>query len=96
MPFQRKSWNSFTDVRPSPSVLYLFRKYFGDTLAKYALYKNIPVSLVPYKFKSNRVLKLVGLGLMIFASPYIFFKVRQSWKLAGKKLAEGPLLEPIN
>lgn len=97
---QMGSWDAyrpkkFTDVRPIPSVLYLFRKYFGDEAAKYALLKNVPASIIPYRFKSSRSLKVIGYALMLFLSPYIIFKVWQSWKIADNKLRQGPILEAI-
>ena len=58
--FRPKSWLA---PRPVPSVLYLTRKYFGNRAARYLLLKSVPPSLIPYKYKRNPVILLLGLPL---------------------------------
>src|SRR5690606_7855475 len=56
---QMGSWDGFRpkkmfSPRPIPSVLYFYRKYFGNTAAKWALLRTVPLSIMPYQFKSNK------------------------------------------
>ncbi len=72
--------------RPVPSVLYFSRKYFGAKhTAWYIAYAILP-SLVPYKYKKNRALKLFSFLLLPFLVLLIFYQVGYSWRLASIKL----------
>lgn len=84
--FRTKKWFA---PRPIPSVLYLFRKYYGNHQAKLALLKTVPPSIIPYKFKKNKPMLLLGALLSIFLLPVIFIQVYKSWKLSSEKLREG-------
>ena len=90
--FRTKKWFS---PRPIPSVLYLFRKYHGNHQAKLALLKTVPPSIIPYQFKKNKPLLLVGGLLSVFLFPLILFQVMKSWKLAGDKLKAGDKIEKL-
>jgi len=87
--FRTKKWFA---PRPIPSVLYLFRKYHGNHQARLALLKTMPPSIIPYQFKKNKPLLLVGSLLSVFLLPVIFVQVYKSWKLSSKKLKEGDLI----
>lgn len=94
------SWDAFRtekwfSPRPIPSVLYFFRTYHGDKLAKLALLKTVPPSIIPYKFKRNKPMLLLGVFLSVFLLPVISIQVYKSWKLSGEKLKEGPLIEEL-
>jgi len=84
--FRTKKWFA---PRPIPSVLYLFRKYYGNHQASLALLKTVPPSIMPYKFKKNKPMLLLGAILSVFLLPVIFIQVYKSWKLSSKKLKEG-------
>jgi len=90
--FRPKSWFA---PRPIPSVLYYFRKYHGNQRSRYALLKLVPPSLLPYRFKKNKFLALLGFLLLIFVFPLVLFQVARSWKLASKKLSEGPKINSL-
>lgn len=94
------AWDAFRSAKwfapkPVPSVLYLYRKYFGKKAAKLALLKNIPPSMIPYRFKKNKKLLPVGLLLALFAFPLVAYQVSKSWKIAGKMLKEGAKIEKL-
>ncbi len=94
------AWDAFRSAKwfapkPVPSVLYLYRKYFGKKAAKLVLLKNIPPSMIPYKFKKNKKLLPVGLLLALFAFPLVAYQVSKSWKIAGKMLKEGAKIEKL-
>ena len=90
--FRPKKW---LDPRPIPSVLYLFRKYFGNKSAKWALLKTVPSSIIPYKYKQNSYLMLLGIVLSFFLLPLVLWQVSKSWKLASVKLKEGAKIEEL-
>ena len=85
------SWrtNTFFEPRPVPSVLYLSRKYFGAKWSKLYIIHSVLPSLVPYKFKKNKVLKLLSFVLIPLVFPLLCFQVIKSWNLASEKLAQG-------
>lgn len=72
--------------RPVPSVLYLSRKYFGTKLSILYIFHSILPSLVPYKFKKNKWLKMVSFLFMPFLLPLVGFQVLKSWRLSSLKL----------
>lgn len=88
------SWDAFRTKkifapRPIPSVLYLYRKYFGKKAALFSLLISVPPSVIPYKYKSRRSLKFVGALLALFMLPILLIQVRISWKKSGAMLEEG-------
>ena len=94
------SWDSFRPsnffaARPIPSVLYYFRKYFGNKAARLAMLRMIPISIIPYQFKKNKPLLLLGVFVTILLLPIVFFQVLKSWNLASKKLKQGSLIETL-
>ncbi|GGZ80982.1 glycosyltransferase family 2 protein [Algibacter mikhailovii] len=94
------SWDAFRtknifSPRPIPSVLYLYRKYFGIKSSLFALLKTVPISLVPYKFKNNQKLLILGYLILVLLFPLIFFQILKSWKLSSIKLREGAKIEKL-
>lgn len=94
------SWDAFRpsnffSPRPIPSVLYYFRKYYGNTSARLTLLRTVPISIFPYQFKKNKPLLLIGLIVTILILPIVGFQVWKSWSLSSKKLKEGALIEPL-
>ncbi|MGB3342500.1 MAG: glycosyltransferase family A protein [Aequorivita sp.] len=91
------SWDAFRPKnlfapRPIPSVLYLFRKYYGRQRSLLAILKTVPQSIIPYKYKKNR--KMLGLGVVIslFLFPFVVVQVGVSWRMATRKLKEGAMI----
>lgn len=94
------SWDAFRpknlfSPRPIPSVLYLFRKYYGNKRAILAVFKTLPQSIVPYKYKKNKKMAVLGALISLFLFPFILFQVLVSWRLASKKLKEGEIIERL-
>jgi glycosyltransferase involved in cell wall biosynthesis len=88
------SWDAFRPKglfapRPIPSVLYFVRKYFGNQSAIYLMLIAVPPSIVPYKYKGSKLLKIVSLLLLPFFIPIILFQIMYAWKLSTKKLTQG-------
>lgn len=98
---QMGSWDAFRTAklfapRPIPSVLYFFRRYFGNPQARYALLRTVPMSIMPYRLKANKGLQLVGVFVSILLLPLVGFQVLKSWRLSSKTLQQGPLIEPYD
>ena len=98
---QMGSWDGFRPQnwfgpRPVPSVLYQFRKYYGSKLAFLSILKTVPPSIIPYKFKGNKKMMIIGVLLSIFILPLIVFQVCKSWKLASVKLKQGAIIDQLD
>mgnify|MGYP003624964195 CR=1 FL=1 len=94
------SWDAYRPTnwfapRPVPSVLYYYRKYFGSKIAILELLKSVPPSIIPYQFKRNKKLLILGFCISILIFPLILFQVLRSWKLAGVKLKQGALINEL-
>ncbi len=95
---QMGSWDAFRPKklfapRPIPSVLYLFRKYYGKKRTFLAILKTVPQSIIPYRYKKNKKMLVVGLLISLFLFPFVVLQVFISWRLASKKLREGALIK---
>ncbi|WP_139854794.1 glycosyltransferase family 2 protein [Aequorivita sinensis] len=98
---QMGSWDAFRPKtlfapRPIPSVLYFFRKYFGRKRAVLALFKSVPLSIIPYRYKKNKKMLILGALISVFLLPFILIQVIISWRLASKKLREGEMIERLD
>ncbi|MDU8885459.1 glycosyltransferase family A protein [Yeosuana sp. MJ-SS3] len=87
--------NKWFAPRPIPSVLYLFRRYYGNASAKRALWRTIPLSIMPYKFKTHKGMILLGIFISFLLTPIVFLQVVKSWRLSSIKLKQGPLIESL-
>ncbi len=91
------SWDAFRPStffapRPIPSVLYYFRKYYGNPASRWSLLRTIPLSIMPYQFKKNKPLLILGVLVSFIILPVVFYQVYKSWSLASKKIEEGPMI----
>lgn len=91
--FRTKQWFA---PRPIPSVLYFFRAYFGNRAARLALLRTVPLSIMPYQFKRNKGMMLLGIFVSLLLLPIVLFQVFKSWRLSSKKLKEGALIERLD
>ena len=94
------SWDAFRPStffapRPIPSVLYFFRKYFGNKASRYALLRTVPISIFPYQFKKNKPLLILGAFITFLLVPIVLFQVYKSWSLSSKKIKQGELIEQL-
>jgi glycosyltransferase involved in cell wall biosynthesis len=87
--------SSFFAPRPIPSVLYFFRRYFGNGPARLALLRMVPLSIFPYQFKKNKPLLVIGVLFTVLLLPVVFCQVLKSWNLATKKIKRGPMIEQL-
>jgi glycosyltransferase involved in cell wall biosynthesis len=94
------SWDAFRPSnffapRPIPSVLYYFRRYFGNKPAIMAILRNVPLSIFPYQFKKNKPLLILGVLVSILMLPIVCFQVYKSWHLSSQKIQTGPIIEHL-
>ena len=97
---QMGSWDGwrpkkFFGPRPVPSILYFYRKYFGNTSAYLTLLKGIPPSIIPYQLKGSKLLMVLGSIVSLFLLPVILFQVITSWQKSSVMLAEGAKIKRI-
>src|SRR5690606_21161604 len=88
------SWDAFRPKklfapRPIPSVLYFYRKYFGTKRRLLAIFRSVPQSIVPYRYKKSKKMLVVGFFIAVILFPFVVLQVYISWRLASKKLKEG-------
>lgn len=81
--------------RPIPSVLYLIRKYFGNSTAFFYILQNVPTSYVPYKWKKSKMLKFLSFVFLPIIFPVMVSSVIRSWNEASDKLIQGSKIEYI-
>ena len=82
-------------LRPIPSVLYFYRKYWGDTNAFFSLLQTIPFSLSPYRIKGRLIGYLFSIVVFILFHPIIIYKVYQSWKFSEKMLKSESIIDDL-
>jgi hypothetical protein len=73
------SWDAFRPSnffapRPIPSVLYFFRRYFGNKPSRLTLLRTVPLSIFPYQFKKNKPLLLLGTCISLIIFPLVIQK----------------------
>ena len=95
------SWDAFRPSnffapRPIPSVLYFFRRYFGNKPSRLTLLRTIPLSIFPYQFKKNKPLLILGTCITLIIFPLVIYQVSKSWSLATKKIKQGPLISTLD
>jgi glycosyltransferase involved in cell wall biosynthesis len=95
------SWDAFRPKkllapRPIPSVLYMTRKYFGNQAAILSCIINVPPSIIPYKYKKNKLIPFFGILISILFFPLIVYTVFKSWFISSRMLKEGPKIDVLN
>lgn len=95
------SWDAFRPKklfapRPIPSVLYLYRKYFGRKRSILAILRSVPQSIIPYRYKKNKKMLVLGMLISLFLFPFVVLQVFISWRLATKKLREGAMIGALD
>ncbi len=97
---QMGSWDGFRPKkwfgpRPVPSVVYLYRNYYGKKRTMFSLLKTIPPSIMPYKYKKNKKMLVLGMFISILLLPIIIMQVMISWREASKKITKGALISEL-
>jgi glycosyltransferase involved in cell wall biosynthesis len=98
---QMGSWDGFrpkkiTAPRPVPSVIYLYRTYFKRSNVFFILLLAVPRSVIPYKYRKDKVKLVLGTAGAFLLFPVILFQVYRSWRIAGGMLKQGSKIEKIS
>lgn len=81
--------------RPVPSVLYLYRKYFGNRAALRSMVVMLLPSIIPYRWKGRYELMFLLIPFLPILLPMVLVQGFLSWRLAGLKLAEGARIDKL-
>ncbi len=93
-------WDSFRpknifSPRPVPSVLYYYRKYWGNKNAILQIIFTMPFSLSPYYLKSNIIGYCISMVIFTTTFPFIFYLFLSSWIRSSKMINEGDKISKI-
>jgi glycosyltransferase involved in cell wall biosynthesis len=97
---QMGSWDAFRPKsifapRPVPSVLYLIRKYFGNSAALRVTLVNLPQSIIPYQYKGKKFILIFLFPFIFLYSPFLLIQWVRSWRLASGMLRQGAKIEHL-
>lgn len=97
---QMGAWDAFQNSnlfkpRPIPSILYFCRRYFGENTARNLLLTSVPFSMLPYKYKSNKRMKLLSPFIFLALSPFVALQVAKSWRISGRMIDNGDKIERL-
>ena len=81
--------------RPIPSVLYLYRKYWGNQSALVSLILSIPLSFSPYKLKSQKSGYILSIIIFFIFLPLVIILVIFSWSISSRMLKTGGLISRL-
>jgi len=93
-------WDAFRSknivaAKPVPSVLYFWRKYWGDESTIAALIQTIPFSLSPYSLKGKKIGYILSFTLLLLLLPFVLVQVVSSWYLATRMLKSSDRISRI-
>jgi len=93
-------WDAFRPTkifapRPVASVLYFWRKYWGNKSAIFALLQTIPLSLNLYRQKGKKSGYFISLLVFILFFPLVIIQVICSWRRSGKMINRGSMIGKI-
>jgi len=93
-------WDAFRpknifSPRPVPSVLYLYRKYWGNKNAILQIIFTMPFSLSPYYLKSSIIGYCMSIVIFTTTFPFIFYLFISSWLRSSKLILEGDKISEI-
>jgi len=94
-------WDAFRSKKiispkPIPSVLYYWRKYWGNKSALINCMITIPFSLTNYKNKNNIISNIFSLVLFGFVFPIIVLQVVFSWKISSNMISSGSKINKLD
>ena len=87
--------NGLFKPRPIPSVVYLYRKYWGDSAAVYSIILITPISLMPYRLKGQKFGYIFSILAFLSLFPFILFQLCRAWKISSRMLKAGPKIDFI-
>jgi len=85
----------FFSPRPVPSVLYFYRKYWGNKSAILSLIYSIPISFCPYFMKGKKAGYFMSITIFIIFFPIIVLQIISVWNVSTKMLRTGDKIKFI-
>tara|TARA_B100001250_G_C19817562_1_gene799610 strand:+ start:25656 stop:27002 length:1347 start_codon:yes stop_codon:yes gene_type:complete len=81
-------WDGFRPIsifspRPVPSVVYLYKKYWGSKFTFLSIIHTIPFTFCPYSLKGKMMGSILSFLIFILFFPYILILISISYKRAG-------------
>ena len=81
--------------KPVPSVIYFYRKYWGNSATLLNLLHSIPLSYCPYYIKGSAIGYIISLVVFFLFLPIVFSQVVCSWYKSTAMLERGEIIEVI-
>ena len=81
--------------RPVASVLYFWRKYWGNKAAILSCINTMPFSINPYFLKGKLKGYIISIILVLSLFPLLIIQLLRSWSKSSKMIKRGPLIERL-
>ena len=81
--------------RPVASVLYFWRKYWGNKAAILICINTMPFSINPYFLKDKLKGYIISIILVLSLFPLLIIQLLRSWSKSSKMIKRGPLIERL-
>ena len=81
--------------RPVASVLYFWRKYWGNKAALSSCITTIPLSINPYFMKGRITGYIISIFLFLPLLPLLTIQLLRSWLKSSRMIKRGPLIEKL-
>ena len=94
------TWDAFRSTnifqpKPVPSVLYYWRKYWGNEAALISSIIILPTSFTPYREKGKKSGKLLSIIFFLVFLPFVYILYFLAWKKSSKMLIEGAIIDSL-
>ena len=97
---QMGSWDGMRPIsifkpRPIPSILYYFRRYWGNRATILYLIQVLPISINPYSLKGRKIGYFISLLSFFLFFPFILIQLYRSWIKSNIMIENGPMIESL-
>ncbi|MBC8196784.1 MAG: glycosyltransferase family 2 protein [Candidatus Marinimicrobia bacterium] len=94
------TWDAFRSTKifqpkPAPSVLYYWRKYWGNEAALISSIMILPTSFSPYKKKGKNLGKLSSFIFFLVCLPFVYILYFLAWNKSSIMLTEGAIIDRL-
>jgi len=81
--------------RPVASVLYFWRRYWGNKAAILSCINTMPFSISPYFLKGKLKGYIISIILVLSLFPLLIIQLLRSWSKSSQMIKRGPLIERL-
>jgi len=94
------TWDAFRSTnifqpKPVPSVLYYWRKYWGNEAALISSIIILPTSFTPYREKGKKSGKLLSIIFFLVFLPFVYILYFLAWKKSSNMLKTGHKIDKL-